>query len=91
MHVCLYNNMFMSTETNNDPDYNELLSGIDFSPMLTFNDEFDKQIDNLIDRLRKQGYDNESIIKVTTEAMRRIYEAECKLLEDIRGESNTIN
>ena len=79
----------MNTETNNDPHYSELLSDIHFSPMLRFTNEFDDQIDNLANKLRKQGYDDDFIIKVTTEAMRRYYEALCKSLEDIRGKSNT--
>ena len=66
---------------NSNPNYDELLSDIDLSPMCKFTDELDVQIDQLIDKLRTLGYDNDFIVKVTTEAMRRYHEAQCKFFE----------
>lgn len=55
----------------NEPNYDVFLKDIDFSPHLCLSNKFDKQVRDLMNRLKQSGYSKDFALKVAAEAMRR--------------------
>ena len=63
--------MAAEASNNEEPDYDELLSELDFSPRRDFSENADRQLEQLFDKLSSLNYSQDVQVKVMVEAMRR--------------------
>ena len=65
---------------NGEPNYDELLRDVDFTPQFSFCDTLDEQINPIMDKLYKLGYSKDFALKVAAEAIKRYDASRVKFL-----------